>query len=148
MSKTQDIQKAMMQALKNKEMEKKDALSILLTALKGKAKDKREDLTEQEEDAIILKEIKQTRETMESAPSDRTDIIDQCRLRIQVMEQYAPKSMSEEEIRQVIGEVLKELGISEPSAKDKGAIMKVLMPKVKGKADGALVNKLVGECIQ
>ena len=58
MAKTQEVQKQMMMALKNKEHARKDALSLLLSALKAKAKDKREDLTEEEEDAIILKEIK------------------------------------------------------------------------------------------
>ena len=55
--------------------------------------------------------------------------------------------MSEEAIRAVIKEVMDSLGITEPTGKDKGKIMKELMPKVKGKADGALVNKLVGEIL-
>lgn len=148
MSKIQQIQKAMMEALKSHDMERKDALSLLLTALKAKAKDKRADLTEQEEDAIILKEIKQTRETMDSAPAGREDILGQCRLRISVMEEYAPKGMDESEIRKVIEGVLAELNITQPTGKDKGTIMKHLMSKVKGKADGGLVNKIVGEYIQ
>ena len=55
--------------------------------------------------------------------------------------------MSEDEIKNTIKEVLAELGISEPSGKDKGKVMKELMPKVKGRADGSLVNKLVGEML-
>ena len=55
--------------------------------------------------------------------------------------------MSEEAIRAVIKEVMEALGIMEPSVKDKGKIMKELMPRVKGKADGSLVNKLVGEIL-
>lgn len=144
MEKTALVQKEMMQALKNKDMQRKDTLSVLLSALKAKAKDKREPLTEQEENEIVLKEIKQTTETMESAPKDRTDIIEECRARIAVLSEFAPKQMSEEEIKEVISELLKELGIDAPSAKDKGIIMKNLMPKVSGKADGGLVNKIVG----
>ena len=64
------------------------------------------------------------------------------------MEEYAPKGMDESEIRKVIEGVLAELNITQPTGKDKGAIMKHLMPKVKGKADGGLVNKIVGEYIQ
>lgn len=143
MTKTQQIQKAMMQALKDKDMEKKESLSLLLSALKAKAKDKREDLTEEEEDAIILKEIKQTQETRESAPANRTDIIEKCDNRIRVLNEFAPVRMSEEEIEAVIAQTLAELDLTSPTAKDKGAIMRVLMPKVKGKADGALVNRLV-----
>ena len=136
-----------MKALKNHETERKAALSMLLSALKAVAKDERRELTEQEEDSIIKKEIKQTKETMESAPADRTDIIEECRFRIAVLSEFAPEEMGEEQIRQVIGNVLKELGLSAPTAKDKGVVMKRLMPLVKGKADGSLVNRLVGEML-
>ena len=144
MSKTLLVQKEMMQALKNKDTARKDTLSVLLSALKAKAKDKRADLTEQEENEIILKEIKQTNETLESAPENRTDIIEECKARIAVLSEFAPKQMSEDEIHEVIENLLKELGIDSPSMKDKGIIMKNLMPKVSGKADGGLVNKIVG----
>ena len=138
------VQKEMMQALKSKDTKRKDTLSVLLSALKAKAKDKRADLTEQEENEIVLKEIKQTTETMESAPADRTEIIEECKARIAVLSEFAPKQMDEAEIKAVIEELLKELGIENPAAKDKGIIMKNLMPKVSGKADGGLVNKIVG----
>ena len=138
------VQKEMMQALKNKDAKRKDTLSVLLSALKAKAKDKRADLTEQEENEIVLKEIKQTTETMESAPADRTEIIEECKARIAVLSEFAPKQMDEAEIKAVIEELLKELGIENPTTKDKGIIMKNLMPKVSGKADGGLVNKIVG----
>ena len=55
--------------------------------------------------------------------------------------------MSEDAIRAEVQAVLTVLGISEPSAKDKGKVMKELMPKVKGKADGSLVNRIVGEIL-
>ena len=75
-------------------------------------------------------------------PADRTDIIEECQRRIAILEQYAPKLMGEDEIKEVIASVLANLGIETPTAKDKGKIMKVLMPKVKGKADGKLVNQI------
>lgn len=139
------IRKEMMTAMKNKEKERKESLSMLLTALKNAQIDKREDLTEAEENAIIAKEIKQTKETMDSCPEDRTDIIEECKARLAVLEEFAPEQMSEEQIKAEIDAVLEELGIEAPEAKDKGKIMKNLMPRVKGKADGKLVNRLVGE---
>ena len=60
-----------------------------------------------------------------------------------VLEEYAPKMMSEDEIKAVITSVLADLGIDAPTAKDKGKIMKELMPKVKGKADGKEVNQIL-----
>ena len=143
MSKIDEIRSAMVAAMKAKDKDTKDALSSLLSALKNKAIDKREDLTEEEETQVILKEIKQTQETLETTPADRTELIEETKKRLAVLEQYAPKLMDEAEIKEVITAVLGELGIDAPTAKDKGKIMKVLMPKVKGKADGKLVNEIL-----
>lgn len=148
MSKTKEIQKQMMQALKAKDSARKDALSLLLSALKAKAKDKRADLTEDEENAIIQKEIKQTRETMEAAPADRDDIRSECQHRLEIYRAFAPEELSEEQIRAIVQSVLDQLQITAPTPRDKGPVMKNLMPQVKGKADGKLVNKIVGEMLQ
>lgn len=147
MSMIDEVRSQMMAAMKNKEKDRKDALSMLLSALKNKAIDKREDLTEAEEYEVVKKEIKQTKETMELAPADRTDIKEACAVRIAVYQEFAPEEMSQDAIKAAVQEVLDALGIAEPSGKDKGRVMKELMPKVKGKADGALVNKIVGEML-
>ncbi|MBQ8092210.1 MAG: GatB/YqeY domain-containing protein [Clostridia bacterium] len=143
MSKIDTVRAAMMQAMKDKDKPRKDALSLLLSALKAKMIDKRADLTEEEENAVIFHEIKQAQETLESTPADRTEIVEEAKLRIAVYSEFVPKLMDEDEIRAVIGEVLAELSLAEPTAKDKGKIMKTLMPRVKGKADGGLVNKVL-----
>lgn len=143
MSKIDTVRAAMMQAMKDKDKARKDALSLLLSALKSKAIDKREDLTEEEENAVIFREIKQAQETIDTTPADRTEIIEEAKLRMTVYSEFAPKLMDEAEIRTVIEQVLVELEIAQPTAKDKGKIMKTLMPRVKGKADGALVNKVL-----
>ena len=145
MSKIDDVRKEMMAALKAGDKPRKEALSMLLSALKAKFIDKRADLTEDEENAIVYREIKEAQETIDTTPKDRADIIDECKLKIAVYSGFAPQRMGDDEIRAVIAEVLKELDIAAPTAKDKGRIMKALMPKVKGKADGKLVNQLVGE---
>ena len=143
MSKIDEVRSAMMAAMKAKDKERKDALSALLTALKNKAIDKRADLTEEEETQVTLKEIKQPKETIEMTPADRTDILTECNSRLAVLEEYAPKMMDEAEIKAVVSEVLTSLGLDAPTAKEKGKIMKELMPKVKGKADGKLVSEVV-----
>ena len=143
MSKIEEVRSAMVAAMKAGDKPTKESLSMLLSALKNKAIDKRADFTEEEEIQVVLKEIKQTKETLEMTPADRADIIDECTRRIAVLEQYAPKLMDEAEIRHIINATLSELGIDSPTAKDKGRIMKVLMPKVKGKADGKLVNQMI-----
>ena len=144
MSKIEFIRGEMVAVMKARDKQRKDVLSLLLTGLKNAQIDKREDLTEEEEDSIILKQIKQAKETLSLTPEDRTDIIEECEFTIKVLEEYAPKMMDEAEIKSVIEEVLAELEISNPTPQDKGKIMKVLMPKVKGKADGKLVNTVLG----
>lgn len=148
MSKIEEVRAQMVAAMKNKDKERKETLSMLLAALKNKAIDKRADLTEAEENEVIKKEIKQTQETMDLAPADREDIKEECAKHLAVLKEFAPEEMSEEQIRAEINEVLKNLGIAEPTGKDKGKIMKELMPRVKGRADGALVNRLVGELLK
>ena len=143
MSKIDVVRKEMMNALKAGDKPRKEALSMLLSALKAKFIDKREDLTEDEENAVVYKEIKEARETLDTTPANRTDIIDECKLKIEVYSEFAPKRMDEAEISKVIDEVLAALGIDKPEAKDKGKIMKELMPRVKGKADGAVVNQVL-----
>lgn len=147
MSKIEIVRKAMMEAMKAKDAPRKEACSLLLSALKAAAIDKRADLTEEEENAVILREIKQTKETMESAPAGREDIVQVCQARLAVLADFAPKSMSEEEIRAAIESVVASLGLETPTIKNKGLIMKNLMPLLKGKADSGLVNQLVSEVL-
>ena len=145
MSKIDVVRKEMMNALKAGDKPRKEALSMLLSALKAKFIDKRADLTEDEENAVVYKEIKEAQETLDTTPADRTEIIEECKLKIAVYSEFAPQRMSAEEIGKVVDEVLAELGIEKPTPQDKGKIMKLLMPRVKGKAEGNLVNAVVTE---
>ena len=147
MSKIDVVRKDMMDALKAGDKPRKDALSLLLSALKSKWIDKRADLTEEEENAIVYKEIKEAQETLDTTPPERTAIIEESKTRMQVWSEYAPQRMDEAEIRAVVAETIAELG-GNLTAQDKGKLMKVLMPKVKGKAEGGLVNQVVGSLLQ
>ena len=82
MSKIETVRAEMVNAMKNKDKERKEILSLLLAALKNVAIDKRADLTEEEENSVVLKEIKQLNDLLEQTPADRTDIIELCRYRI------------------------------------------------------------------
>ena len=146
MTKIDLVRQEMNKALKERDMGRKDALSLLLSALKAKFIDKRADLTEDEENAIVYKEIKEAQETLDTCP--RADLIEECKLRISVYSEFAPQRMGEAEVKEVIQSVLDQLGIEKPTVQDKGKIMKTLMPLVKGKADGATINKLVEALLQ
>ena len=97
---------------------------------------------------MVYREIKEAKETLDATPADRTDIAEECRLRIAVYSEFAPARMNEDAIRKVIAETLAELDLTAPVAKDKGKVMKALMPKLNGKAEGWLVNQLVGEFLK
>ena len=143
MSKIDQVRAAMVEAMKAKDKDRKDSLSMLLSALKNAEIDKREPLTEDEANAVVKKELKQTKETMDTAPADRTDIIEEARKRMEVYQEFAPEDLTPEQIADVIKGVLAQLEIEAPTAKDNGKIMKVLMPLVKGKADGKVVNEVL-----
>lgn len=148
MSKIDEVRKEMMLALKAGDKPRKDALSLLLSALKSKQIDKRADLTEEEENAVVYREIKEAKETLDTTPADRAEVIAECKLRIETYTPFAPQRMDAEQVKAVLGEVLAELGIDTPTPKDKGRIMKTLMPRLKGQADGAVVNAVVSAAMQ
>ena len=138
------IRNEMVNALKNGNKERKETLSMLVSALDLAAKEKRSPLTEEEEFAVLRKELKQTKETLESGEKgNRTDIIEKSKGRISVIDEFLPSLMNEDEIKVVIEGVLSSIGLTSPTKGDKGKIMKELMPKVKGKADGKMVNEIL-----
>lgn len=147
MTKTELIRSDMVTAMKEGNKERKNALSALLNALKNAEIDKRDSLSEDEANAIIKKEMKQAKETFDTAPDSRKDIKDEAEYRMNVYKEYVPADMTEDQISEVIKDVLKELALEQPTMKDKGKIMKILMPKVKGKADGKLVNEVLARML-
>lgn len=148
MSRIEQVRSDMMKALKAGDAKRKEALSLLLSALKSKQIDKRADLTGEEENAVVYKEIKKAQEAIDTAPESRADIIEEHRYKIAVYSEYAPQRMSEAEIRETVKSVLAVLGIEKAAPQDKGKIMKALMPQVKGKADGDLVNRVIEEMLK
>lgn len=148
MGKMDVIRAAMVDAMKAKDKMRKDSLSMLLSVLKNAEIDKREPLTEEEENAVIKKEMKQTQETYDTAPADRDDIRTEASARLSVYKEFVPADMEAAQIKEVILTVLGELGIESPAASDKGKIMKSLMPRVKGKADGKLVNEILASMMK
>ena len=100
------------------------------------------DLTADEELAVLSREMKQRVEELESyKDADREDLAEEIQGQIDVLKRYMPEQMSEEEVVAVVKETIAEVGAS--SKADLGKVMGALMPKVKGKADGKLVNQTV-----
>lgn len=146
MKKEDYVRMCMVDAMKARDQETKDTLSLLLSALKNAEIDKQRELTEDEENEVVYKEIRQTQETLDMCPEDRTDIIEQCKRRIKTLKKFAPELMDEAQIRAVIEEVILSLGFTSDNPatkKSKGIIMKELIHKVKGKADGKLISSII-----
>lgn len=141
--KFETLQKDMIAAMKARDKERKDAISSLISAVKKVAIDEghRDDIGEELVDRVILKEQKTAKEQLDTCPADRTDLLAEYQLRYDVISSYAPQMMSEDEVREIINTQFAEVIAS----KNKGMIMKSVMPALKGKADGKLINKVVEE---
>ena len=147
MTKIELVRQEMMRALKAGDTGRKEALSLLLSALKKKNIDKRADLTEDEENAVVFREIKEAQEAADTA-AGRADIVEEAKLKIAVYSEFAPKRMDEDEIRALIQKVLSELGIEKPAPQDKGRIIKAVMQKTKGLAEGGVISRLIDAAIR
>lgn len=147
MTKIEQVRQEMMKALKAGDSKRKEALSLLLAALKKKNIDKRADLTEEEENAVVFKEIKEAQEAADTA-AGRADIIEEAKLKIAVYTEFAPQRMGEDEVKALIQSALRELDIEKPAMSDKGKIIKAVMQQSKGLADGGMISKLVDAAIR
>lgn len=140
-----DLQAAMIAAMKAKDKERKDSISILVSAAKKAAIDAgcREDIPEDMVNQAILKELKSVKEQIETCPTDRTELLESYRRRQAVMEEFAPKMLSAEEVKELITSKFPDAVASG----NKGQIMKVVMPELKGKAEGKVVQQVVAELL-
>ena len=133
----------MVAAMKEQNKEKKDAISSLIDATKKVAIDKgvRDNITDDLVNKVIMKELKSIKEQIDTCPSDRTDLLNQYKNRFKILESYAPSLMSKDDIIKVINNKFSDI----VSTKNKGQIMKTIMPEFKGKADGKLINEIIEE---
>ena len=105
------------------------------------------ELTEEEIAGVIAKEVKMRKDSIEEfKKGNRADLVEQAEQEVAVLMPYLPQQMSEEEVRQVVADTIAEVGAA--SVKEMGKVMSALMPKVKGRADGKLVNTIVRELLQ
>lgn len=140
------LQDDMIAAMKARDKVRKDAVSVLVSAAKKAAIDEgcRDDIKEELVDRVILKEIKSVREQLESCPASREDLRAEYQARYDIFMEYAPQMMSEKEVEQFITERFAEV----LAGKNKGLIMKSVMPELKGKAEGSVINQVVAKLCQ
>jgi uncharacterized protein len=130
------------QAMKNKEKDKLSVIRMVKSSIQNEAIKTGNELSEDEELTVLSREVKQRKDSLhEFDKAGRQDLVEKIRTELQYVELYMPKQLSEEEVSEIVKQAISETGAS--SKAEMGKVMAVIMPKVKGKADGSLVNKLV-----
>jgi len=140
------LQDDMIAAMKARDKVRKDAISTLVSAAKKVAIDEgcRDDIREELVDRVILKELKSVKEQIDTCPASREDLLAEYKTRYDIFMEYAPKMMSADEVEAFITEKFADVVESH----NKGQIMKAVMPELKGKAEGSVINQVVAKLCQ
>lgn len=142
-TKTQ-LNESVKDAMKSGDEIRKRTLRMALAAIKQVEVDKQAPMEELAIAGLIQKEIKNRREAIEEAKkANRLDLIDDNEIEIKVLEVFLPKAMPAEELRALVQAAIAETGASAPS--DMGKVMKIVMPKVAGRAPNDMISSTVKE---
>lgn len=139
----EQLQKDMIAAMKAHDKVRKEAISTLVSAVKKIAIDEgcRDNIQEELVNRAVMKEIKTVKEQIETCPDERAELKASYQMTYDIMKEYAPAQMAEEEITSFIQDKYADL----VATGNKGMIMKNVMVDLKGKADGKLINQIVGK---
>lgn len=140
------IKNDMKDAMRAKDNETRDTLRLITAAIKQVEVDERKELNEDEIQTLLMKQAKQRRESIdEYEKAGRDELAAGEKVELAIIEKYLPQMMSEDEIRAIAEKVIADVGATD--AKSMGAVMGKLMPQVKGKADGRMVNQVVRQLL-
>jgi uncharacterized protein len=135
------------EATKGKDRFRLTVIRMLRSELQNGAIAKKGPLDAEEELTILTREVKRRQESLgDYERSGRQDLLDDLKREIEILRKYLPEQLSEEELIKVVREAISESGAQ--TARDMGKVMGLLMPRVKGRADGGLVRRLVEENLQ
>ena len=136
----------MKSALRNRETVRLGLVRMIRAQIKNREIAKGSDLVDEEAVEVVSSLIKSRKEALEFAvKGDRQDLVAQAEEELEILASYLPEQLSEEEIRSVVREAIEQSGAAGPG--DMGKVMGAVMPRVKGRADGRLVNTIVRECL-
>ena len=147
MSLKQKLQEDLRSSMKTKDAIEKSVITLIRSSIKQYEVDNRVELQDDEIVDLIAKQLKQTRDSREEfAKAGRDDLVSKAEAEIEVLKEYLPQQLSEEELNEIVISTISEVGAT--SMKDMKKIMTSIMPKVKGRADGKLINELVKKNLQ
>ena len=133
-------------AMKNKDKLRKDVITMVRAAIKQKEVDERVELDDSDIENIISKQLKEKKASIEEfKKGNREDLVEKTNDEIEILLEYLPEQLSDEELKEIIKKVIDENEIT--SMKDIGKLMKNVMPLIKGKADGKQVNIIAKELL-
>lgn len=133
-------------SMRNKDTIRKNTITMVRAAIKQREVDERIQLEDEEIIDIISKQLKEKKNAIEDfKKGERQDLVELTQKEIDILLEYLPKQLTEEEIEKIVIETIDEVGAK--TMKDMGLVMKSVMPKVKGRADGSMVSKIVKEHI-
>lgn len=136
----------MKEAMKNKEVLRKNTIQSVRTAILQQEKDTQNDVTEEQILDILMSQIKQRKDALaDFQKGNRPDLVADAEAEISVLQDYLPKQLTDEEIVQIIESVIEEIGAS--SMKDMGKVMGAVKPQVQGRADNGKVSSIVKQCL-
>lgn len=145
-----ELQAAMVSAMKERNRVKKEVIADMIACAKNMAIEKgcKDNITDEIVLAAILKSKKMCQDQIDTCPANRPDRLEAYNLCMTYINEFAPKMMSEEEICEFVKNEIVQFSINNRDNKfNKGAFMKIIMPKLKGKADGKLINKIVTDIL-
>ena len=147
MSLKEQLTADMKDAMKNKEKERLAVIRMVRGAIRQQEIDGQKELGDEDVVAVISKEVKMRRDSIEEFKKGaREDLVEKTQAEIDVLLPYLPAQLSEDEVRELVKAAVEQTGAATP--KDMGKVMGVLMPKVKGRADGKMVNTIVKSFLQ
>ncbi|MBU5294012.1 GatB/YqeY domain-containing protein [Anaerosalibacter bizertensis] len=128
-------------SMKNKDTLRKNTITMVRAGIKQKEVDERRELDDEDIMDIIAKQLKEKRNAIkEFDRGGRQDLVEQTEKEMEILLKYLPEQLTEEEVEEIVKAVIEE--VDAKSMKDMGIIMKNVMPKIKGRADGSVVNKV------
>lgn len=134
-------------SMKNKDKVRKDVITMVRAAIKQKEVDERVELSDEDIIELIAKQVKQKKDALKDfEKGGRQDLVELTQKEIDILMEYLPEQLSEDEIDEIVKAAIEEIGAS--TMKDMGKAMSYVMPKVKGRADGSLVNKIVRQYLK
>lgn len=146
MNTKEKLTQALKEAMRAKDAVAKRTIRMALAAVKNAEIDQRAELEESTVIAILQKEVKMRGETIEGAEqAGRDDLIAEAQAEIVVLEAFLPAGFSTEELETIVSETIAEIGAT--SIREMGQVMQAVMPKVRGRADGKDVNKIVSRLL-